>query len=48
MCCAMLFEPFAKPPKAWPHSSFGRDVKAGVYPLDWGRERMCDEGGGSE
>ena len=23
---------------AWPHSSLGRDVKAGVYPLDWGRE----------
>lgn len=23
-------------PKDWPHSSFHRHVKAGVYPIDWG------------
>ena len=37
-----------KSPMEWPHSSFGRYVKAGVYPLDWGRELMCREGVGSE
>ena len=32
----------------WPHSSFGRYVKAGVYPPDWGHELTCEDGIGSE
>ena len=35
-------------PREWPHSSFGRYVKAGLYPLDWGRELMPYDGIGSE
>jgi putative transposase len=27
----------------WPHSSFHRDVRAGLVPIDWGGE--MDEGG---
>ncbi len=27
---------YVKCPKDWPHSSFHRHVKAGVYPVDWG------------
>ena len=33
---------------AWLHYGFGRYVKAGVYPLDYGDELMCDDGVGSE
>ena len=25
----------------WPHSSFHRDVRAGIFPEDWGRRRSC-------
>lgn len=38
----------AQSPAAWPYSSFGRYVKAGVYALDWGHGSMCFEGVGHE
>ena len=35
-------------PSAWPYSSFGRYVKAGVYALDWGSDSRIFEGIGHE
>jgi putative transposase len=32
----------------WPHSSFRRYVKAGLYPADWGKGAMDFEGVGQE
>jgi len=35
-------------PRGWPHSSFHRYVRAGIYPADWGAGAMDFEGIGHE
>ena len=32
----------ANSPKAWPHSTFHRFVKQGIYPGDWGADKEID------
>lgn len=27
---------------AWPYSTFGRLVREGIYPVDWGDNPVCD------
>jgi putative transposase len=38
----------ATSPLAWPHSSFGRYVEAGIYERDWGAGEMDFAGIGNE
>ncbi len=39
---------YADAPVNWPYSSFHHYVRAGVYPADWGAEKMNFEGVGHE
>ncbi len=39
---------YVNSPADWPYSSFGREVRRGVYPLDWGLSEPDLEGVGEE